>query len=156
MHVAFELILVKKNELTIERMARLLEVSRSGFYSWLGRTPPVRAVRALRALRALRTEQKVVWFHGGSDEVSGSAKILANLREDGEIIFRKKVVEIMRRLGLKAICPKRWRTTTVINSADAYPINAVKREWEAGALNQVWDGHIYLRTSWIPAIIAAP
>ena len=31
--------------------------------------------------------------------------------------------------------------------ADAYPIDAVKREWDTGALNQIWVGDItYLRT----------
>jgi len=91
-------------------------------------------------------------FHGDSDEVSESPKIFADLREDGEIISRKTVAKSIRRLGIKGLCPKRWRTTTVVNSADAYPVDAVKREWATGALNQVWVGDItYLRTTWIQA-----
>ena len=54
-------------------MVRLLEVSRSGFYAGLTREP------SARAIRQERIEQKVVWFHGESDEVSGSPKILADL-----------------------------------------------------------------------------
>ena len=141
MRVAFELMRVEKNNFTSKRMARLLEVFRPGFYPWLRRKPSDRAVRTERI------EQKVVWFYGDSDEVSGSPKILAHLREDGEIISRKTVAKVMQRLGLKGICPKRWRTTTVVNSADAYPVDAVKREWDTGSLNQVWVGDItYLRT----------
>jgi putative transposase len=133
--------LAEKSNFTVTRMARLLEVSRSGFYSWVGRTPSKRAVRTERI------EQKVAWFHGDSDEVSGAPKILADLRDDGETISRKTVAKVMRRLGLKGICPKRWRTTTIINHADAYPVDAVKREWDTGELNQVWVGDItYLRT----------
>ena len=45
---------VEKNNFTIKRMARLLEVSRSGFYAWLGRKP------SDRAARTERIEQKVV------------------------------------------------------------------------------------------------
>ena len=60
----------------------------------------------------------MAWFHGDSDEVSGSPKILAELRDDGEIISRKTVAKVMRRLVLKGVCPKRWRTTTVIDGAD--------------------------------------
>ena len=132
---------VEKSNFTVTRMARLLEVSRSGFYAWLRRKP------SNRATRTERIEQKVVWFHGDSDEVSGSPKILADLREDGEIISRKTVAKVMRRLGLRGICPKRWRTTTVLDGADTYPADAVKREWDTGALNQVWVGDItYLRT----------
>ena len=126
----------EKSNFTITRMARLLEVSRSEFYAWLKRGP------SPRALRQERIEQKVIWFHGEFDEVSGSPKILADLRDDGEVISRKTVAKVMRRLGLRGICPKRWRTTTVIDRADAYPVDAVKRNWDAGALNQVWVGDI--------------
>ena len=132
---------VERSNFTVTRMARLLEVSRSGFYAWLGRGPSSRAVRTERI------EQKVAWFHGDSDEVSGSPKILADLREDGEVISRKTVAKVMRQLGLRGICPKRWRTTTVLDGADTYPADAVKRQWDTGALNQVWVGDItYLRT----------
>ena len=31
----------------------------------------------------------------------------------------------MRRLGLVGICPRKWKTTTVIDHADAYPVDAV-------------------------------
>jgi hypothetical protein len=55
---------VEKSNLTITRMARLLEVSRSGFYAWLKREP------SKRSLRQERIEQKVRWFYGKSDEVS--------------------------------------------------------------------------------------
>ena len=48
---------------------------------------------------------------------------------------------------LVGVCPKKWRTTTIIDRADAYPADAVKRQWDTGALNQVWVGDItYLRT----------
>ena len=53
----------------------------------------------------------------------------------------------MRRLGLVGISPKRWRTTTVSQTEDAYPVDVIKRQWDTGALNQVWLGDItYLRT----------
>ena len=101
----------EKSNFTIARMARLLEVSRSGFYAWSGQPPSPRAVRRERI------EQKVSWFHGASDEVSGSPRILADLREDGEVISRKTVAKPMRRLGLRGICPKKWRTTTITDPA---------------------------------------
>jgi putative transposase len=126
---------------SITRMARLLEVSRAGYYAWRGRGP------SARALRAERIEAKIAWFHGESDEVSGSPRILVDLREDGEVISRKTVAKSMRRLGLKGICPRRWRTTTIVDHDDAYPPDAVARVWDTGTLNRVWVGDItYLRT----------
>jgi len=131
----------EKANFTVTRMVRLLEVSRSGYYAWCKR--PV----SPRALRQERIEQKVTWFHGESDEVSGAPKILVDLREDGEVISRKTVAKTMARLGLKGVCPKRWKTTTVIDAKDSYPVDAVKRQFDAGALNRIWIGDItYLRT----------
>ena len=131
----------EKSNFSIARMARLLEVSRSGFYAWLTREP------SARALRAERIEAKIAWFHGESDEVSGSPRILVDLREDGEIISRKTVAKTMRRLGLRGICPRRWRTTTIVDHADAYPPDAANRAWDTGVLNRIWVGDItYLRT----------
>ncbi len=131
----------EKSNHTVSRMARLLEVSRSGFYAWAKRLPSRRAVRA-GVIQA-----KVAWFHGASDEVFGSPRILADLREDGEVISRKTVAKAMRRLGLRGICPRQWRTTTQRDSGDTYPPDAAKRRWDTGVLNAVWVGDItYLRT----------
>jgi len=131
----------EKSNFTISRMARLLAVSRSGYYAWVKRGP------SKQAIRRERIEQKVVWFHGESDRVSGAPRILADLRADGEVISRKTVAKTMRRLGLRGICPKKWRTTTVTDSGDTYPCDAVNGVWDTGALNTVWVGDItYLRT----------
>jgi len=131
----------EKSNYTVSRMARLLEVSRSGFYAWSKRLP------SKRAIRAEKIEAKVAWFHGASDEVSGSPRILADLREDGEVISRKTVAKTMRKLGLRGICPRRWRTTTQREDGDTYPVDAAKRVWDTGVLNAVWVGDItYLRT----------
>ncbi len=131
----------EKSNFTLSRMARLLGVSRSGYYAWRSREP------SKRALRRERIEAKIAWFHGDSDEVSGSPRILADLREDGETISRKTVAAVMRKLGLRGICPKKWRTTTILDHADAYPVDAAKRRWDTGTLNAVWVGDItYLRT----------
>lgn len=126
----------EKSNHTVSRMARLLEVSRSGFYAWSLRLPSKRAVRAEKI------EAKIAWFHGESDEVSGAPRILADLREDGEVISRKTVAKTMRKLGLRGICPKRWKTTTVIDSGDTYPPDATKRVWDTGVLNAIWVGDI--------------
>ena len=72
---------------------------------------------------------------------------MADLRGDGETISRKTVAKSMRKLGLRGICPKRWRTTTHRDSGDTYPPDEAKRVWDTGVLNAVWVGDItYLRT----------
>lgn len=71
-----------------------------------------------QAFELMRVENKVSWFHGESDGVSGAPKILADLRDDGEVISRKTVAKMMRKLGLADICPKWWKTTTITDRAD--------------------------------------
>ena len=79
--------------------------------------------------------------------MSGSPRILVDLRQDGEVISRKTVATAMRRLGLRGICPKKWRTTTITDTQDSYPPDAVTRVWDTGMVNRVWVGDItYLRT----------
>jgi HTH-like domain len=107
-----------------------------------------------RPSRAERIEAKVAWFHGDSDEVSGSPRILADLRGDGEVISRKTVAKTMRKLHLVGVCPKRWRTTTLINHADAYPVDAAKRDWDKGELNRVWVGDITYSAQ--PRVMCSP
>ena len=77
----------------------------------------------------------------------GFAQDPHDLREDGETISRKTVAKVMRGLGLRGVCPKRWLTTTILEHTDTYPDDVVQRKWDTGALNQVWVGDIsYLRT----------
>ena len=91
----------EKSNFSIVRMARLLNISRSGYYAWRGRKP------SDRALRREAIEQKITGFHDDSDEVYGAPRILADLREDGEIISRKTVATSMRRLGLVGISSRK-------------------------------------------------
>ncbi|TFD29894.1 hypothetical protein E3T34_14775 [Cryobacterium sp. TMT1-62] len=102
--------LAEKTNFTITRMVRLLEISRWGYYAWIGGAP------SPASIRRVHIEQKVSCFHGDSDEVYGAPGILADLRADGEIISRKTVAATMRRLGLAGICPKKWKTTTIIDA----------------------------------------
>ncbi|NDL55882.1 hypothetical protein [Phytoactinopolyspora mesophila] len=65
----------------VVRMARLLGVSRSGFYDWQARQSAGASPRQQR--RAVLTE-KIKRFHAASDHVYGAPRILADLRDDGE------------------------------------------------------------------------
>jgi len=45
-------------------------------------------------------------------------RILADLRGDGDVISGTTVAKAMRRLRLRGICSKTWRTTTVTDASD--------------------------------------
>ena len=74
--------LAEKSNFSIARMARCCRCrGRATTRGWIGRRLP-QAVRIGSGSR----RRKLTWFHGESDEVSGSPRILADLRAEGEII----------------------------------------------------------------------
>jgi putative transposase len=129
----------------IKRLCDLLEVSRSGYYTWRksqdrGPTPAQR--------RRAELDAKVARFHAASDGVYGAPRILADLRADGERVSRKTVAASLRRQGLAGISPRRFApATTVVDLDAAVPKDLVGRRFDTGVLNRVWSSDItYLRT----------
>lgn len=133
--------LAEKKNFSITRMARLLGVSRSGFYAWLKRGPSKRDERREELGR------KITKSHADSDGVYGAPRVLADLHADGEKVSQKTVAKIMADLDLQGVYPKRFKTTTLRDNADTYPEDLAERDWDRGEMNQLWVGDItYLRT----------
>lgn len=129
----------------VTRMVDLLGVSRSGYYAWAARrgAPP--------GPRAARREDLVVKIkvaHHASDGVNGAPRILADLREAGEVVSRKTVARLMREHEIRGISPRPWRPVTTIADANPHAIpDLVERRFDRGALNAVWTSDItYLAT----------
>ena len=129
----------------VTRMARLLEVSRSGYYDWAARrvAGPTPAQQ-----RREQLVEKIKKFHHASDDVYGSPRILADLREDGEVVSGKTVAKLMRRNGIIGISPRKWRPVTTVAGVDQAPCpDRVNRQFDTGVINAVWISDItYLDT----------
>ena len=90
-------------------MCQVLEVSRSGFYDWLGREPSQRKIKNEK----LKLEiAKIYWQHSGR---YGSPRIHRQLIKEGHDCNIKRVVRLMRVMGLKAIQKKKFKKTTDSN-----------------------------------------
>lgn len=133
----------QKDTYEITRMTRLCEVSRSGYYAWKHRNDNP----GPRARRRERLADRICHFHDESDGVNGAPRILADLRENGEVVSRKTVAKIMREQGIAGISPATWHpVTTTPDQAHTIP-DLVKRRFDRGALNLVWCSDItYLST----------
>lgn len=135
----------EKANFGINRMARLLGVSRSGYYRWrsteLGRPGP-------RATRRAEIDRRVRESFNASDRVYGSPRVTADLIEDGYLVDRKTVAASMRRQGLEGVSPSMFTPVTTIPGVASYNIpDRVKRKWDQGELDLVWISDItYLRT----------
>lgn len=135
----------EKANYDIARMARLLGVSRSGYYAWAAR-------RAMgpgkRARRQEQLDARVRECHAASDGVYGARRIRADLCAAGIVVNVKTVAASMRRQGLEGVSPRRFRPAGTIRGLSSHVIpDRVKRVWDTGRLNAVWISDItYLRT----------
>lgn len=136
---------IEKANFAIGRMCDLLGVSRSGFYKWAARQggDPSERERRTEQLRV-----KIRRFHAESGGVNGAPRILADLREDGEVVSRKTVAKIMRAEHLAGVSPRAFVPVTTIPDQAPHNIpDLVRRDFDQGAVNKVWTSDItYLGT----------
>jgi transposase InsO family protein len=76
----------------VKRLCRVLAVSRSGFYRWLGAA----AVRAARAAADVALAADITRIHAEFDGTYGSPRVTAELRGAGLRVNRKRVARVMR------------------------------------------------------------
>ena len=115
---------------------RALEVSESWFYKWRNRPPTPRAERRADL------DAKVKGFFDASDSTYGSPRVLEDLREAGERVSKKTVIDSMARQGLVARQTRRRRCLTRPDKAAKPLPDLVKRNFTAPAINVVWCGDL--------------
>ena len=127
----------------ISRMARLLEVSRAGFYRWRShRDRPSVAEQRRRDLSV-----KIMTCHKESNGTYGTRRITSELAEVGEAVSHNTVAARMKELGIEGISPRSFKVTTTVQDPSAsYPPDLVERQFDQGALNAVVTSDItYLK-----------
>ncbi len=125
-----------REDYPLERLCRVLEVSRSGYYAWRGRPKSERAKRD----EALTETIKEV--HAESRNTYGSPRVHVELRARGVGCSRKRVARLMRLSSLRARCKRKWRVTT--NSRHTLPVaeNVLERDFAVERPNEVWAADI--------------
>ena len=135
----------QKATTTVTRMARLLGVSRSGFYAWAAREAagPSPAQTRREALTV-----KIAEFYAASQNTYGCPRILADLREAGERVSRKTVAKTMAAAGIVGISPRKFTPLTTLAGPDLAPVpDRVGRVFDRGRVDAVWTSDItYLGT----------
>ncbi len=118
-------------------MARVLGVSRAGYYAWVTRPPSARAVADTALLERVRT------VHRGSRETYGAPRIHAALRALGERHGRKRIARLMRGAGLVGASHRRGGPVTTRSDREARPApDLVDRDFSAEGPNRLWVGDI--------------
>jgi transposase InsO family protein len=114
-------------------MCDALSVSASGYYAWRSRPESARKI----ANRGLLDDIQRV--HAHHCERYGAPRIHAELRAEGQIISRKRIERVMRRHGIRARAPRRYRVCTT-DSKHSLPVaaNLLDQNFVAERPNQVW------------------
>lgn len=139
----FQFIQEHREEFDLEIMLHVLEVSKSGYYSWRKR-PESNASRNRK-----RLSQRIKTIHQSSRSTYGSARVHACLLEENEVCCKPVVASIMRDLGLKGKRKGRLRRKTT-NSKHAHPIaqNKLGRAFDSSKPDLKWASDItYLPTT---------
>ena len=118
-------------------MCQVLEVSRAGYYAWLGRPESPRAVHAAEVVEAIRRA------HRASRRAYGSPRVHKALEADGVACCVNTVAKLMRRDGLKAAAARRFVVRTTDGRHDhAVAANVLDRRFEPGEPGRAWVGDI--------------
>ncbi len=118
-----------EREYEIERLCRLMEVSRSGFYAWRDRAP------SRRNVVDQDLSEKISDIHVRSRKTYGAPRVHGELSLCGVRVGRKRVARLMREAGLfGAHSRKKWRRgrRNVVHAPDL-----VNREFHPRGINQL-------------------
>jgi putative transposase len=118
-------------------MCQVLEVSRAGYYAWLGRPESPRAVHQAGIVEQIRQ------VHRESRQVYGSPRVHRSLKAKGVTCCENTVAKLMRRAGVRAATARRFVVRTTDSRHDhAVAENALDRRFEPGDPDRVWVGDI--------------
>jgi len=121
---------------SVERMCRLLGVSRSGYYKWLNRGLSKRQHYRNKLL------PNIIEIHRASRYLYGSPRIHAELIRLGYNCSRRLVANIMRKSGIMSKIRRSYKRTTIRNNKDKYSENLLKEGVVFDAPDVAWVSDI--------------
>ena len=118
-------------------MARVLGVSKAGFYAWRDRPASARSRADDALLERVRT------IHNASLCTYGVPRIHAELKLQGQRHGRKRIARLMRAAGLAGACHRKGGPVTTRRDRQAAPaLDLVDRNFKADAPDQLWVADI--------------
>lgn len=132
-------------EFPVKKMAEVLQVSKSRYYSWL-KEPSVKIIKDQYL------EPKIMKIFETNRETYGSPRISDALKDEGIICGVNRTARIMKNMDIKASTKKKFIVTT--DSNHDYPIapNIVDRNFTVERPNEVWVSditYIWTHEGWL-------
>ena len=117
----------------MHELCDIMNVSRSGYYQWLGRPASQGDQRRDGLVEQVRQ------VHAASRGLYGSPRICAELNKRGVKVSENTVAKLMRTHGIRSKIRRRFRACTP-DSGHAHPVaaNHLNRAFDPTAINRVW------------------
>jgi transposase InsO family protein len=125
-------------EFGVQRLCRVLRVSRSGYYRWLAGAD----ARAARQAADDALVAEIREIHTESGEAYGVLRVHADLQGFGRHVNRKRVARLMRAHGIVGRHLRRKKRTTVPDPVAPPAPDLLKRDFTASRLDERWCGDI--------------
>jgi len=134
--VRYQFIKQQEGQFSLSALCRMMQVSRSGYTDWHKRLPSRRALEEQALLSSVRQ------VHQQSKGTYGSPRIYKQLREEGILCSRNRLVRLMQKHQITARPLRRFVVTT--DSDHQLPIaeNLLARQFEAATPNRKWTADI--------------
>lgn len=117
----------------VENMAKVLGVSRAGYYKYVSHKDSATLCKNKELLVKIKAISRK------SRDIYGSPRIHAVLKRQGESCSRKRVAKIMQQYGIQSKIRKKWKATAK-GSKDLSRIasNLLNQNFKADAANKIW------------------
>ena len=137
-----------RNAWPVQKMAKVLEVSVSGYYSWKYREESLHSRMDKELIGQIREIQKV------HKHRYGSPRMYEELKDRGYRVSSKRIARLMREAQPGCVDKKKYRITTNSNHTEPVAENILDRQFFAPTPGTVWvsditycatkDGWLYL------------
>ena len=120
-------------EFSIQRMCRILGVTRSGYYAWQPEQVSSREMENRVLVEQIHAEYRI------SRKTYGSPRIHISLQRKGYCCGRHRVARLMRREGIRPQPRRRWHPVTTQRELGAIPApNRLNQDFSVSLANQKW------------------
>lgn len=135
--MTYECAKICADEFPVARVCEVLEVSQSGYYAWLKRTPSQRE----QANQTLKTRIQAIWEQ--VRHCYGAPRIHAELQAQGWCVGKNRVARLMQRLGIRGKGgQKRRPRTTQADASHPVAANVLAQQFDVDQPDTVWLTHI--------------
>ena len=122
----------------VQRLCRVLGVSRSGYYRWHAGAP----TRAARQEDENALVEEIREIHSEHKETYGALRVHAELQGFGHTVNRKRVARLMRKHHIVGRHLRRRKLTTIPDPVAPPVPDLVQRDFTATDLDERWCGDI--------------